>query len=416
MQVKRCWSCEILASLMELGGPGVSVSGQVCSQGNQQSKDMVIIPDRILEVNGLRGRRGFNFDRESYEEPHRGSSEKNPKRSEQGVHHRYKRGFTKFGKDCGESLGAKHNAKPTVSLGSFVDLGRTERGACKSGHGGLVCDGDIDYKTRHVGLCKSFFRDAKEDGFGKRDVEAVGSGVEGRRSSHSVRTGKASRPCYFDHMGNGTGGASENGFVNSLENSSEMGGGLEIGESQFHFHFCEGNSCGLVGCPKGKKGRSIQTVQMGSYKGIIDNGDCSGVTDVGKVCVSDKGVNEESRIMEERHSNEGLFCTFDKKRSDIIHNESDVELGENRRDCNGKIVETFLEERSVFGGNNKVWRKPGRHGSCIKNKRDNRIVIKKHNICRRPKRSVLPRTLEEKESPLHVTKIEPMSTGQQEGK
>ena len=258
------------------------------------------------EVNGLRGRRGFNFDRESYEEPHRGSSEKNPKRSEQGVHHRHKRGFTKFGKDCGESLGAKHNAKPTVSLGSFVDLGRTERGACKSGHGGFVCDGDKDYKTRHVGLCKSFFRDAEEDGFGKRDVEAVGSGVEGRRSSHSVRTGR--RPCYFDHMGNGTGGASENGFVNSLENSSEMGGGMEIGESQFHFHFCEGNSCGLVGCPEGKKGRSIQTVQMGSYKGIIDNGDCSGVTDVGKVCVSDKGVNEESRcIMEERHSNEGLW-------------------------------------------------------------------------------------------------------------
>ena len=125
--------------------------------------------------------------------------------------------------------------------------------------------------------------------------------------------------------------------------------------------------------------------------------------------------------MEERHSNEGLWkkdtvmkdygrkTQFDKKGSDIIHNESDVERGENRRDCNGKIVETFLEERSVFGGNNRVWREPGRHGSCIKNKRDNRIVIKKHNICRRPKRSVLPRTLEEKESPLHVTKIEPMS-------
>ena len=56
-----------------------------------------------------------------------------------------------------------------------------------------------------------------------------------------------------------------------------------------------------------------------------------------------------------------------------------------------------------YGGN------PVDMAHALRTSENNKLVVRKHNICRRPKRSRLPVTAQEKESPLHVTKIEPMS-------
>ena len=113
--------------------------------------------------------------------------------------------------------------------------------------------------------------------------------------------------------------------------------------------------------------------------------------------------------MEKGPVNEEVFSPFNKKGIDFSYYGSDVNWKQNRRGRHGKTAEAFFEERSLFRGNDSVWRRPGEHGPSIENGRDNGVVVRRHNICRRPKRSVLPRSLEEKNSPLHVTKIEPMS-------
>ena len=85
-------------------------------------------------------------------------------------------------------------------------------------------------------------------------------------------------------------------FTDRVEDGSKMGRSMETGEAEFYFHFCEGNSCRLVGCPEGAKGRSIQAVQMGSDKGISYSGDCTGSAGDGRFRESYKGDDERSSM------------------------------------------------------------------------------------------------------------------------
>ena len=98
-----------------------------------------------------------------------------------------------------------------------------------------------------------------------------------------------------------------------------------------------------------------------------------------------------------------------KRGRDFSYNGINVNQRSSRRDCVGKAAEAFIEERSVLSSHDKIWRKPSGHGSRAKNERNNEFVVRKHTICRMPKWSSLTVTAQEKESPLHVTKIEPMS-------
>ena len=113
-------------------------------------------------------------------------------------------------------------------------------------------------------------------------------------------------------------------------------------------------------------------------------------------------------VVEKGCSNGKIFGAFNKEGHDFSYHGYHVNWKKGRRGGDGKATKAFIEERSVLRGDDPVWRRSDVYGSSVKDGRDNSIVVRKHNICRRPKRSVLPRSLEEKNSPLHVTKIEPM--------
>ena len=125
--------------------------------------------------------------------------------------------------------------------------------------------------------------------------------------------------------------------------------------------------------------------------------------------IAHKGFNKGiGCVVEKGCSNGKIFGAFNKEGRDFSYHGYHVNWKKGRRGGDGKATKAFIEERSVLRGDDPVWRRSDVYGSSVKDGRDNSIVVRKHNICRRPKRSVLPRSLEEKNSPLHVTKIEPM--------
>ena len=310
-------------------------------------------------------RRGFNSIWKPDEKSNRRSGEENPKRTEQRVHIGSERFVADTGADSREDMGSKYDAQQAVSLGPTADLGRTERRPGKPGYGSVICDGDEGVKAGNASVRQSLFRNAKENGIGERDIETISSGVESRRSGDSVGTSKTNRSPQLDCMVDETRCEPKDWFTDRVEDGSKMGRSMETGEAEFYFHFCEGNSCRLVGCPEGAKGRSIQAVQMGSDKGISYSGDCTGSAGDGRFRESYKGDDERSRCNVEEGKGHGkIFSPLNKKGRDFSYNGINVDRRSSRRDCVGKAAEAFIEERSVLSSHDKIWRKPSGHGSC----------------------------------------------------
>ena len=353
--------------------------------------------------------RGFHIDWKPYEKPDRGSSKEDSAGTEQRVHVGFDRLVNGDGTNRREDLGAKHNEKSTMLVGPSANLGGEKRCPCKSGYSCVVCDSDKGIEARNVGLRKGVLRHAEEDGIGERDIEAASGGAKGRRRCGAVGAGGTDKSFCFDCVGNEARCSAEDGLTDRMEIGGEMGGGMEAGEKKFRFHFCGGNNCGLVGCSEGTEGRSFQTIEMGSDKRLFDSRDSPGFAGSRGLCKSDKGFNKGiGCVVEKGCSNGKIFGAFNKEGRDFSYHGYHVNWKKGRRGGDGKATKAFIEERSVLRGDDPVWRRSDVYGSSVKDGRDNSIVVRKHNICRRPKRSVLPRSLEEKNSPLHVTKIEPM--------
>ena len=74
-----------------------------------------------------------------------------------------------------------------------------------------------------------------------------------------------------------------------------------------------------MGCPEGAKGGSFQTVQVGGYKGSVDNGDCPDYR-VWGVLLTRVSTRGSRCIVEEGCDDEKVFGSLIKKGSDFSYN------------------------------------------------------------------------------------------------
>ena len=315
-----------------------------------------------------------------------------------------------IGADRGFNVGGINSEGEATSLGAIDLLGGSKPDPTKSGYSGVVCCSDKCNKAGHAGICKGSVRRIEEDGAPKRDGEAVGGRIASRRSGYSNQSGKADSERVADILGDASAGGLEAGILDCVEDGFKVGRSLHIEQRQFRSGESRRGDCRLVHSAEGNVQQPVSDFKMGGDFRRIDSRDRGSSRKKIKVRKVDDDFDCGARqVVEGANENGGVLGAFNKARGHFPSSGFDGKRSGDRRGCARSGDEARIGRRRISEHLGQVWWESGRHGEGAVDSFGNRIVMNnKHNICRRPKKSKLPSTNEEWESPLHVDDVPPL--------
>lgn len=286
-----------------------------------------------------------------------------------------------------------------------------------SGHCNTVCNGDQYSTPGYAQLYQGPIGDISTSGGFQPAFAQFGSGIEGCGGCNSREAGNTYTEGYIDEVGIYARATPMPCCSSSMENSIEMGGSSSLGFKPVH---CGNNERSNHRLAHDAERETQSTVHCIEVDGDMRRFDRSNFVPDSKVeavqgCDADNNV-KTGHDVEGGRRNELVLGSLDQKGSiDIVGTEN----GSGRKYSTGGSADPIKTQDSGVptGHDHKIRWRSCRNGARVEYSRSYETFVKasfgkykkmQHSITRRPPKSRLPKNPEEKASPLHVARIQPM--------
>ena len=206
-----------------------------------------------------------------------------------------------------------------------------------------------------------------------------------------------------------SGRRAEVSYVDCLEDGISVGRGVRLEQRQLHCGESNRSDHRLVHGTERDVEQPVPNVKVGCDYRCDDGRDRGTLGKKIKVREVDDDFDDKARQdMEGTKGNDEVLGALDKARGHFSSGVFDGRWNSDRRGGVGSGDQAFIGRRRVSEHLGEIWWEPGGHGQGIVDGFGNKVTLGKRNICRRPKKSKLPSTDEERESPLHVDNVPPL--------